>query len=187
MKTVMQMPQKASDVLALMASDDEVVRLFADDRRVYLENADTLVSAALWAAFPGVNSHPHLIGLLKDSNNIEGPTFRLSTLADGVKSILKLSGFASDKDKGSRGFQLHAVLGSDSCVVELGLSEADARDEFDVDHSGAELEFYLSSKQFEQMLGSLSSYPTVQALRADNMLVLRSQGIWFGVMEEVKK
>jgi hypothetical protein len=186
-RTPMQFPEKAAEVLALMAPEDKVVRIFSDTRRLYLENTDTLVSAALWEADPSRTAHPHIIGLLKNPDNLAGPTFSLPQLAQGVKSVLALSGFASNADKGSRGFQVHAMLGPETCTVELGFSEADARDEFDAERGGNALDFYLTSQFLEKMLNSLAPYATVQALRADNMLLLRSQGVWYGIMEEVKK
>lgn len=183
-----QLPAKASDVLALMPpNEDGNVRLYTDDVRIYLESDDTLVSAVLWAQNPGVAAHPHMLKLLKDPDNIKGPVLDLEHLAQGVKSVLALTGFAGDKEKGSRGYQLHATIGADTCVVELGLSEADARDEFDVAASGAELEFLLSSALFEKMLSSLAGYHQVQAYRCSNLLLLRSQGVLYGIMEEVKK
>ncbi len=185
--TPVRLPQKAADVLALMAADDAVVRLFADQNRVYLENADTLVSALLGSSNPNMAAYPHMIAILKQDGNVRGPKFRLASLAQGTKAVLALSGFAGDKDKGSRGYQVHTVIGPDTCMVELGFSEADARDEFDVEESGTELEFYLSSQLLEHMLTSLAPYEYVQALRAENLLLLRSQGVWFGIMEEVKK
>jgi len=187
-KAPMQVPQKAAEVLALMAPDDDgTVRLFSDGTRLYLENRDTLVSALLWSAYPGTASHPHMIGILKSTDNLVGPSFSLAKFAQGVKSVLSLSGFASGADKGSRGFQVHAQLGPDKCVVELGLSEADARDEFEVDKEGSALDFYLTSSFLEKVLSSLAPYDHVQALRAENLLLLRSAGVFYGIMEEVKK
>lgn len=187
-KTPLQIPQKAAEVLALMAPDDDgTVRLFSDNARLYLENRDTLVSAALWGANPNVNAHPHMIRILKQPDNLVGPSFSLAKLSQGVKSVLSLSGFASSTDKGTRGFQVHVALGPDKCVVELGLSEADARDEFEVEKDGSALDFYLSSNFLEKMLSSLAPYDHVQAQRAENLLLLRSAGVFYGIMEEVKK
>lgn len=183
----MQVPQKATELLALMAQDDGVVRVYADERRLFLENQDTLISAALWAGDPAVNQHHHMIPILKDPTNERGPVFSLAQFAQGVKSVLALSGFAGNQEKGSRGYQVHATLGSETCVVELEFSEANARDEFNVKEPGAQLDFYLSSKFLEQMLSSLAPYENVQAFRAGNLLLLRSQGIYYGIMEEVKK
>lgn len=182
-----QVPQRAAEVLALMVPDEEgTVRLFSDTRRIYIENADTLVTASLPVDDPNLTAHRHMIEILKDKDNVVGPTFSLAQFAQGVKSVLALSGFASEKDKGSRGYQVHAAFG-DTCVVELGLSEADARDEFDVERAGVALDFYLSSKLLDQMLASLAPYDKVTALRASNLLLLRSQGVLYGIMEEVKK
>jgi hypothetical protein len=178
------MPATAVAVLLLMAPDDANIRLLSDGHRVYLENADTLVSASLPAQYAFATTHPHLIGLLKDESNVVGPTFAVAPLTAGVKAVLSLAGFAGEKDKkGARGYQLKAVFG-ETVSVELGFSEADARDEFDVIATGAELEFRLSSKFLDQMLSSLADVEQVQALRADNMLVLRSQGVLAGIMEE---
>lgn len=183
-----QLPERAASVLALMAPDDQGnVRLYADQSRIYLENSDTLVSAMLWANNPGIAAHPHMIGLLGEDGNTRGPSLDVAQLTQGVKSVMALTGFASDKDKGSRGYQVHVTLGGGTCVIELGLSEADARDEFAVEESGADLEFLLSNVLLEKMLGGLAGYGKVRAYRAHNLLLLRSQGIQYGIMEEVKK
>lgn len=180
-----QLPAVAAAVLQLMAPIDANVRIFSDERRVYLENCDTLVSAALPATYAFAGTYPMLIGLLKEKNNPAGPTFSLPQLGSGVKAVLSLSGFAGDQDKkGARGYQLRTKFGK-TVTVELGFSAADARDEFEaLDAGEKDLEFSLSSKFLDQILGSLAGVAQAQALRADNMLVLRSDGVLAGIMEE---
>jgi hypothetical protein len=176
------MPATAVQVLLLMAPEDARLKILADERRVYLLNADTLVSAALPAQY-SPSSYPHIINLLKDRTNIVGPTLDLQPLQAGVRAVLSLAGFAADTEKKGRGYRLQVGFRG-TVTIELGFSTADAKDEFEVVEAGAELEFALSSLFFDQMLQSLVGVEQVQALRADNMLVLRSAGVLAGIMEE---
>ena len=178
------MPATATAVLQLMAPDDARLKIFSNKQRVYLENADTLVSAALPAQYLFLESHPRYIQLLKKPDNVEGSTFDLSLLQAGVKAVLALGGLATDTEKkGARGYRLQVGIGA-VVTVELGFSAADAKDEFEVEMTGEKLEFGLSSMFFDQMLTSLVGVKKVQALRADNMLVLRGDGVLAGIMEE---
>jgi len=188
-----QVPESAAAALALMVETDDNVRIFCDGMRTYLESCDTIVSALLTAT-DSAHSYKFygemlafILNNLRNGANTVGPVISLSKLHQGFKSVMSLAGFARDNEKGSRGLQVHAVIGSDTVVLDLGLSEADARDEFDVIQSGAELEFWLSSQFLDKFLGSLSGVEEVQALRAENIFVLRSQGVVTGIMEEVKK
>ncbi len=187
-----QVPEVTASVLALMTETDDQVRIFSDGVRTYLETCDTIVSALLAAPDSphGYKFHGDMLAFILKTlrgDNVAGPVVSTTQLHQGFKSVMALSGFARDNEKGARGFQVHAVFGSDTVVIDLGFSEADARDEFDVVKSGAELEFWLSSQFMDKMLGSLSGVEQVQALRAENMLLLRSQGVISGIMEEVKK
>ena len=177
------MPATAVAVLSLMAAEDAKVSIYCDGKRVYLENAETLVSAFL-SEEPLMSHHPRLIAILKQPENVTGPAFQLGLLQQGLSAVLSLGGFAGDSEKkSSRGYQIMARFGQ-SVTLELGLQAADAKDEFDITRPGSDLEFRLSSKFFDQLLKSLVGVDEVQALRADNMLVLRSQGVLAGIMEE---
>ena len=179
-----QVPATAFAVLQLMLDDDDKVRLFSDGSRLYLENCDTLVSAPL-NDDPSLQQHPHMIAVIKnDGESIRGPSFALRPLQDGLKAVLSGAGFAGDLDKkGARGYQIKATF-ADKVSLELALSNADTRDEFEIDEPGAELEFCLSSSFLDQLLKSLHGVERVQALRTSNLLLLRSQGVIAGIMEE---
>lgn len=179
-----QVPATAVAVLQLMTDDDDKVRILSDGRRFYLENCDTLVSAPL-NVDPGMQQHPHMIALIEDEKeSLRGPTFDLKLLQDGIKAILSGAGFAGDLDKkGSRGYQIKAHFGQ-TVRLELALSNADTKDEFDVVDTGADLDFYLGSAFLDQLLKSLSGIERVRAIRNSNLLLLRSQGVIAGIMEE---
>lgn len=176
-------PHIATKVLSLMTDLDDKVSVFSDQNRIYFQNCDTRVSAML-APYALGDGTETIMRLLQDPANIVGPTFQLPKLVDSVKSVLRLSSFASTDERGSRGYSVRVRLGT-SISTELAFSEADANDEFDALSPGdEELKFKLSSKLLELALGSMVGVAEAQALRGDMMLILRSQGVLCGVMEE---
>jgi hypothetical protein len=183
------MPATASAVLSLMAPDDANVNIFADEKRVYLENADTLVSAPLFD-YKFAQNHGLFLGMLTDTANVTGPALSLPTLAQGVKAVLACSSFAGEQEKDSSyGSYLRLSFGS-SAVVALDLASADAKDEFDVIRPGADIDCFVSSNLLGQMLASFGSATEAQVLLAVHdptvMLVLRTQGITYGLMTKGK-
>jgi hypothetical protein len=184
------LPATLSALLAQMASSDENVNIFVDQHRVYLENCDTLVSAQLFE-YKFLSNFKMFLDLLSDSKNTVGPTVSLSQLTQGTKSVLSCVSFAGDKEKDSDyGVQLHAVFG-DSVSIAVDLADADAKDEFPAVTPGADIDCYVSSRLFEHMLGSFVGVEQVQVLRAEHgstiLLVLRCQGITYGLMTKEKK
>ena len=171
----MMMPEQVVDVFFQMTGDDEKVRLFSNDRRVYLENCDTLVTAALPSNYLFLTNYVHAIARLKDKERVAGCTFNPALLLQGVKSVLALAGFASDDEK-KKGMTVHLKTGQ-SVVVELALGVADAKDEFDVVETGAELEFVVSSTYLLRMLTSLAGVDLVRAYQTEGVLILQSQGV----------
>lgn len=175
-------PALATKVLALMTDIDDKVSVFSDTSRIYFQNCDTRVSAML--APYALSNVDMFLDLLTASTNIIGPTLHVPKFADSVKSVLRLSSFASTSEKGSRGYPVKVQLGA-SIVTELAFSEADARDEFDAIREGSEtLGFQLSSNLLDKMLSSMSGVAEAQAIRGENLFILRSQGVTCGVMEE---
>lgn len=186
------MPASLSALLALMAPDDDNVSLFVDEQRVYMENCDTLVSAQLfdYKFLPNKN-YQMFVDMMKDPSNTVGPTVSLPQLVTGTKSVLSCTSFAGDKERDSDyGVQLRTVFG-DSASVALDLADADAKDEFPAIAPGATIDCYIQSRLFEQMLGSFAGVEQVQVLRAVQnttvMLVLRCQGITYGLMTKEKR
>ncbi len=186
-----QLPSQAVDVLMQMVSMDDRVRIFADERRVYLENCDTLVSAALPASYPFLVTHQNLIAFLSgDSDGMArfpGPTFDPGLLLSGVKSVLSLGGFASTEER-KKGMWIRTHFGLDSVEIELALGVADARDEFPVTESGGEIDVHVDSSYLLKVFGVLGGVPVVKAyLTHDEMvLVFQAKGLVFGIMTKVK-
>lgn len=182
-----RVPEKAVELMRLMVIEDADIEMYSDQARLYLQNRDTLVSAAL-ANTEFLTHALNYIALLEDQNNPAGPTFQIAKLHDGLKSVLALGGFAAENDRGSRGYSVKVDF-KDTVVVELGFSEADARDEFDVEKTGAHISMMLSSKFFEQLLSSLSGYGEARVLTAsdDTMLLIRTEGVTIGAMREAGK
>lgn len=175
-------PHIATKVLALMVDLDDKVSVYSDEHRIYFQNCDTRVSAML--APYAIGNVQMFLDLLQNESNTAGPSFSLPQLTDSVKSVLRLSSFASTDERGSRGYSVLINFGA-SIVTELAFSEADARDEFAaIRDSGNELRFRLSSKLLESALASMGGMPEAQAVRGDMMLILKSQGVMCGVMEE---
>lgn len=180
-------PAKATDILELMATDDDNVRVFVTDSRLYLENCDTLVTAALpdYQFMSPVHAY---LDMLSSKDNPRGPAMKLSPLHSGLKSVMAAAGFASTAERGSRGYQVKLHMGNDSVRVGLNLSEADSVDEFDTVKSGdEEFDVCVSSNFFDKLLNSLSGCEEVQSLLAGsdrNLLALRAQGIVSGIMLE---
>jgi len=189
-----QVPAAMGAALSLMLDVDDKVSVFSDGLRTYFQNCDTLVSALLADErspkrykFQGemltrVLDTVH--GL--DPEMVVGPSLKTTHITQGLKSVQGIAGFASGTESGDYGYKVHVVFGKDTVIVELGLADADARDEFDVITSASELEFWLGHRVFEQMLAMLSSTEEVQAVRTINMLLLRSQGIVCGILEQSK-
>jgi len=188
-KETIQVPAQAAEVLFKMTDIDENVRLLMTPSRVYLENCDTLVSAALPAKYTYETTYPMFIGYLKgtDGNKrIAGPTFDPALMKSGVRSVLALGGFAN-KDERDKGMNVHLHLGSDTVKIELALGIADAKDEFGVVSSEGELTSVVDSGYLLSILGSLDASTQVKAYHThdDLMLVLQSQGIAVGLMKKV--
>lgn len=183
-----QVPEAVASVLNLMVDMDDDVRIFADESRTYLENADTLVSGLHFQAYPYKGDLlGHIMTMLRKEEHEVGPTVQVKALHEATKSLMSLASFAGDSEKGARGLQLHAVFGRDTVVVEVNLQNADGRNEFDVITPGAEIEAYLSSSLFEKLLGSLEHVEQAQIRRRENMIFLRSQDVFSGIMVEEKK
>jgi len=179
------LPQQACAVLTQMADYDDKVRIFADDRRVYLENCDTLVSAALPAGYRFTTTHQHLTALFTAPERVAGPTLDQSLLLQGVKSVLALGGFRSD-DERKKGFSIDLSVGPGQVVVELALGAADARDEFGCSDEGAELTCRINSDYLLKTLGALSGYGPLRAYQNQNMFILQTQGVSYGIMQQQK-
>jgi len=184
------MPATASAVLTLMAPDDAAVRIFSDTNRVYLENADTLVSAPLFD-YKFLTNYQMFWGMIEDEGNVVGPTLALPVFAQGVKAILACGGFSVEKERDSTyGLFMHAKFG-EAAEVSLALAEADAKDEFDVLRAGADIECDVSSNLLVQAINSFGSTSEVQVLLARHdpteMLVLRTQGLTYGLMTKAKE
>jgi hypothetical protein len=186
------MPASLSALLAFMAPDDENVNLFVDQHRIYMENCDTLVSAQLFDyKFLPNNNFQMCINMMKSPLNTMGPVVSLPKLVTGAKSVLSCTVFAGDKERDSDyGVQLRAVFG-ESASLSLNLADGDAKDEFSVVTPGSEIDCYISSRLFEQMLASFVGVEEVQVMRAVQdatiMLVLSSPGITYGLMTKEKR
>lgn len=184
-----QMPGPAVEVLFKMTDIDDKVSLFADSRRVYLENCDTLVSAALPVQYLYQTTHEKFTAFLKGTDGQErkaGPVFDPGKLLSGVKSVLALGGFAS-ADERKKGMGIHLHLGHDTVSVELSLGVADAKDEFPTISPGGELESLVDSSYLLKVLGSLGAVTEVKAYHTSDemMLVLQTAGITAGMMKRV--
>ena len=178
------LPAVASSVLPLMAAIDANVKIYADDRRVYLENADTLVSASLFA-YPFEQNWEHMVSLFKDVAAV-GPTIKLPRLTEGVKSLLRLNGFAGASERNDFGFRLRMDFAG-TVAMQLDLAAADGRDEFDVEKTGAEFGCVVQTKLFESLLNSsFAGVEDAQIAYSENgptkLLIIRSKGITTGIM-----
>lgn len=180
------LPGTAIGVLALMAQRDDFVRLFADERRVYLENRDTLVSAAMPVGHPTVSNYSTLLGHLQDSTGAQGPTFKVKPFGESVKSLLRLWSFASSEEKRVAAHTIRVLFG-ETIKLDLGISEADAQDEIAVDQAGADIDAYLPARQLEQMLTSFANSEVVQVSQVDTTLIFRSQGVACAIAQLVKQ
>ncbi len=181
-------PLLASDVVQLMLEEDDNISLLQiDGTRLYIENCSTLVSVAL-SEYQLAGVYSMYIDLLRSKENRVGPTFKLSRLADSVKSVLSAGKFATGHEHGPRGYRIHLDLG-ETIKVALSLAEADSEDEFSVVSNGEKLKYGVSSSFLLQLLSGLSGVDEVQALSAqdDNLLVLRATGIMSGIMREGAK
>ena len=186
----MKVPSKAADLLALMSEDDDKVRVIYTDSRIYLENCDTLVSAMVpeYGAMAQVDL---ILDMIRDTSHPRGPSFNVSKMRTGLKSVLAATGFASSNDKGSRGYQVRLHLGRNEISMRLNLSEADATDEFDPtqgpdDDAIQDLDVLVSSTLFDKVLSSLDGTDEVQSLLMSHgmMITFRSGGIISGFMTE---
>ena len=187
--TPIQLPSLASEVLFKMIDIDENVRILTTERRVYLENCDTLVSAALPSSYTYETTHPMYIGYLKGTDGNKrhpGPTFDPALMRSGVKSVLALGGFAN-KDERDKGMNIHLSLGKDGIKIELALGVADAKDEFGVMSGDGELNSVVDSGYLLSILGAFDSSASVKAYHTHDevMLVLQSQGIACGLVKKV--
>ncbi len=186
-----QLPSQAVDVLMQMVGVDDRVRIFADERRVYLENCDTLVSAALPMSYPFAATHAQYIGFLKGTTDgmerSPGPTFDPSLLLSGVKSVLSLGGFASTEER-KKGMWIRLHFGLDSVEVDLALGVADARDEFPVTESGGEIEVHVDSSYLLKVFGVLGGVPVVKAYLTHDeiVIVFQAKGLVIGILTKVK-
>jgi len=180
------LPDQACAVLAQMAEYDDKVRIFSDERRVYLENCDTLVSAALPSNYRFTSTHQHLTVLLSAEERIAGPSFNPSLLLQGVKSVLALGGFRNDEER-KKGFSVDLTLGPGQVAVELALGAADARDEFACSDDGAELTCRIDSDYLIKALGAFSGVEQVRSYQNQNLFVLQTQGISYGIMQQEKR
>ncbi len=184
-----QLTQQAVEVLTMMTDIDENVRLFSNERRVYLENCDTLITAALPVTYPYAATHQKYVDYISGTDgNVRqpGPSFKPALLLSGVKSVLALAGFASSDERKK---PLSVVLKmSDVVQTELALSEADAKDEFGVEAIDGDLTAIVDSGYLLRMLGSLTTTPVVKAHMTHDgiMVVLQAQGLTFGVMTKVQ-
>lgn len=179
-----QLPEEVVDVLFQMSGDDENVRIFSNERRVYLENCDTLVTSALPANYVFLTNHVHAIAHMKDTDRVAGATFNPALLLQGVKSVLSAAGFASADEK-KVGMSIHLKIGT-SVQVRLALGDADAQDEFDVVEAGTEMEFTVSSAHLLKLLSGLSGVDIVKVYQSDNKIILQSQGILCCMAEQRK-
>lgn len=177
------LPLLALDALALMAVDDQEVRLFQDERKLYIESRDTLVSAALSMA-------PQLVGLygqmkqwMTPSNATPGPTIKVALLRDALRAVLASSRFGESTREG-RGERVHLALTPGSARLEIVRSEADAFDEFDTDEPGSPMDFYLSSVHLDGALASIGSVESVQVLKIHNAVLLHSGSVSISMAEE---
>lgn len=182
-------PEKAVEILSLVSSVSDFVRLYTTDARLYLESDDTLVSAML-PQYERANQVRLFMGMMDNTENPRGPTVRLQQLQSGAKSVLAATGFAGSGEKGSRGYQLKMHLGNDGVKIGLSLSEADSMDEFDVTRDGdSDIDVLVSSSLFDKLMSSIASAESVDEvqsfLASDGlMLAFRSQGIVSGIMTE---
>ena len=131
------------------------------------------------------------IGMARDPANHRGPTFNVSQMRSGLKSILSATGFAASGDKGSRGYQIRLHLGRNEIGMKLQLSEADAADEFEPtngpdDEDARDIDTLVSANFFDKVLSSLDGIEEVQSFLMSNdmMVAFRAQGILSGVMTE---
>lgn len=186
---VLRFPEKAAEILAIMATVDDFVRVIATDARLYMENNDTLVSAML-PAYERINQVNLFMSLMDNPSNPRGPTLRFQQLHSGLKSVLAATGFAGSGEKGSRGYQLKVHLGNDGISIGMNLSEADSVDEFEPTRDGdQDLDVFVSSTFFDKLLSSISVAGGVDEMQSfiaseGMMLAFRSQGIVAGIMTE---
>lgn len=174
------LPNAVTALLPLMAENDADVKLFSDDRRVYFESCDTLVSGALPAVYAFTATHTMLLDVIQKPEHV-GPVLSVSNLAAGVKSVLACAGFAAGDDRSSRGFSLQLKL-HDTAKVSLAMAAADSEDEFEVVTTGAHLDVTVISKLMDGALGMLSGVADVQCCMAGSAtLVMRVQGLTVGV------
>lgn len=167
-----------------MVDDDDDVRIFADERRVYLENCDTLVSGLIPADYPFRANFVHAIANLRGADRVAGPVFDPNLLLAGIKSVLSASGFANEEER-KKGMVIDLSFG-DTVVVELKVGDADARDEFDCIRSGALVEQRIDSGYLLKILGSMAGVQELQAFGAEACLVLQSQGLCCAVAGRYK-
>lgn len=185
-----KLPSQAVDVLFQMVNIDDKVRIFSDERRVYLENGDTLVSAALPALYPFENNHQNFTDLLKgigpENHRDPGPVFDPGLLLSGVKSVMSLGGFAS-QDERKKGISVRVRFGQDTVRTELALGDADGADEFPVVTGDGELESLVDSVYLTKVLNALGSTPNVKVYHGGNdvMLILQAQGIACGCVKKM--
>lgn len=184
------LPGLAIDVLEHMEDADEQVRVFANERRVYLENCDTLVSAALPASYPFLTTHQHLEANVRGEGagnaRMAGPTFDAAALLVAVKGVLALGGFA-DKDEREKGMGIDLGFGHDTVVVQLALGIADARDEIPTSESGGEFDVLVDSGYLIKLLGALSAAAVTKSFVLDGTLILQSQGVTVAVATRERK
>jgi hypothetical protein len=170
-----QMPEPIVDVLFQMSGDDDQVRLFANERRVFLENCDTLVTASLPQNYIFATNYVHALDRMR-TERTSGPVVDPGKVLQGVKSVLTMAGFANDDEK-KRGMTIHLKTG-ETVSIELTLGIADARDEFPaVDAGGADLEFYVGSTHLLKLLGSFAGVTEARVFQGDGVFILQSQGI----------
>ncbi len=184
-QTDIVLPDQACAVLAQMVEHDDKVKIFASPSRVYLENGDTLVSAALPANYRFVGTHQHLTALLTAKERIAGPTLNPSLLLQGTKSVLALGGFRSDEER-KKGFSIDLTFGPGQASVELALGSADARDEFTCSDDGAELTCRIDSDYLLKALGALAGVEQVRVYQNQELFILQTQGVSYGIMQQHK-
>ncbi len=177
------LPDQACTVLAQMTDSDNDVRIFADANRVYLENCDTLVSAALPANYRFASTHQHLTALLTANERIAGPTINPSLLLQGTKSVLALGGFRND-DERKKGFSIDLSFGPGQASVALALGSADARDEFGCSDDGAEMTCRIDSDYLLKALGALAGTEQVRVYQNQDLFILQTQGLIYGIMQQ---
>ncbi len=177
---VVMIPRPISESLAQMIDNDDKVQLFSDARRVYLQNCDTLVSAALPASNPFVGGHGHMISILKSTDRVVGPVFDPQLMLAGVKAVLVAAGFANQEER-KKGSAVRLRLG-DTALVEMAVGVADARDEFGCIQPGADIDVLIGSDYLLKMLGSLEGYGEARACFYEGIFILQTQGIICGAM-----